>query len=335
MVSNLPGGRPGGKTRARYRILSLDGGGIRGVLSAVLLERLEAARPGLLAQVDLFAGTSTGGILALGLAAGLPPTVARNLYEVKGAQVFADSLLDDLKDIGNSVGAQYSNAGLKQALTEQFGDLTLGELPGRVVVSSFDLDNDPAQPGQLRTWKPKFFHNFPGPDSDAAERVVDVALRTSAAPTYFPTHQGYIDGGVAANNPGMCAVAQALDRRNGGQQLRNLALLSLGTGAYSQYLLAQDADWGWVQWARPIIEIMLSGNEGVADFQCACLLGERYHRLDPTLPSNYKLDDVGKVPALVAVAEAANLAPTLAWLDRAYLPAPRRRGGRRAADNAA
>ena len=88
-----------------YHILSLDGGGIRGVLTAALLERLQAHQPDFLGKVDLFAGTSTGGVLALGLAYGLSPAVCRRLYEKRGSQVFADTLADDLRDLGNAAGA--------------------------------------------------------------------------------------------------------------------------------------------------------------------------------------------------------------------------------------
>ena len=87
---------------ASYNILSLDGGGIRGLLTAIILERLNLTNPGWLDKVDLLAGTSTGGIIALGLANGLTPTQLRNLYQKKGEKIFDDSWLDDLKDIGGS-----------------------------------------------------------------------------------------------------------------------------------------------------------------------------------------------------------------------------------------
>jgi len=180
---------------APYRILSIDGGGIRGLLTAVLLDRLVTAVPGWLDRVDLFAGTSTGGILVLGLAKGLPPSAIVKLYRQDGQRVFSASWLRRLLDLGGWLGARYDNAGLRGALEELLGPATLGDLPRRVLVPTFELDNHGAK-DLPRTWKPKFFHNFPGPDSDAAERVVDVAVRTSAAPTYFPTYQGYIDGGV-------------------------------------------------------------------------------------------------------------------------------------------
>ena len=307
-----------------YHILALDGGGIRGLLTAILLQRLEAARPGLLAQVDLFAGTSTGGILALGLAAGFTPSEARELYEGLGKVVFADSPFDNWRDLGHALGAQYTNGPLKEVLTAQFGDLRLGDLPRKVLISAFDLDNGPDQPTALRTWKPKFFHNYPGPGSDANERVVDVALRTSAAPSYFPLYQGYIDGGVVAGNPSMAALAQALEPTTGRQAQSDVTLLSVGTGRNNRYLTAQDNDWGWLQWAPHIIDIMLDGNSGVADYECRQLLGERYHRLNPLLPERINLDDIGKVPRLAEIGERVPLEPTLDWLH----PEPEPRAGR-------
>ena len=297
-----------------YHILTLDGGGIRGLLTAILLERLEAAQPGLLARVNLFAGASTGGILALGLAAGRTPTEARTLYEKHGRQVFADSRWDNLRDLGHAMRAQYSNDALLRVLKAEFGEMTLGDLPHRVLVAAFDLENDPNAPPRMRTWKPKFFHNFPGHGSDAHEKVVDVAMRTSAAPSYFPIYQGYIDGGVVAGNPSMAALAQALEPNTGGQVLADITLLSLGTGRNNRYLPEQNNDWGWVQWAPHIINIVLDGTSGIADYECRQLLGGRYHRLNPHLPERIDLDDIGKVARLRAIAERVMLDDTLDWL---------------------
>jgi len=297
-----------------YRILTIDGGGIRGLLTTILLERLEKAVPGFLGQIDLFAGTSTGGILALGLAYGVTPTAARDLYEIKGPQVFADSVFDNVRDLGSAIGAQYSNANLKKVLTEYFGQKTLADCRKKVLISAFDLDNGADKPAPLRTWKPKFFHNYPGPDSDGKELIVDVALRTAAAPSFFPVYQGYADGGVFANNPSMAALAQALEPNTGGQALADVSLLSLGTGRGNQFLTTQDADWGWVQWAPHIIDIMLGGSSGVAEYECRQLLGPRFHRLDPLLPETIGLGDVAKIPRLVDIAERVMLETTIDWL---------------------
>ena len=203
---------------AKFRILSLDGGGIRGVLTAVLLDRLQQQYPKLLNEqsdkVTLFAGTSTGGILSMGLAEGLSPQQIRDLYVVNGKSIFDSTWLRDIVDIGGLAGAKYDNGNLKHVLQQIFTGKRLDDLKRRVLIASFQLDNEASDPAK-RSWKPKIFHNFPGPDSDGAALVVDVAMETSAAPTYFPSYNGYIDGGVIANNPSMAALAQALVACNG------------------------------------------------------------------------------------------------------------------------
>jgi patatin-like phospholipase/acyl hydrolase len=299
-----------------YRILSIDGGGIRGLLSAILLQRLEEKHPGFMDQIDLFAGTSTGGLLALGLAAGFTLAKARELYEDKGTFVFADSFWDDLTDLGTAIGAQYAVDNLKQVLTEQFGKRTLADLPKKVLISAFQMDNKATAPGTLRTWKPKFFHNYPGDDSDGAELVVDVGVRTSAAPVYFPIYQGYVDGGVVAGNPSMCALAQALHPPTGGQALEDIVLLSLGTGHNPRYVSVTHGDWGWAQWINDlnILGVMMDGGSGLADYQCRQVLGRRYHRLNPILPRDITMDDVREIPLLQEIAAGTSLSDTVAWL---------------------
>lgn len=301
------------------KILSLDGGGIRGLMTAIILERLEAEEPGFLDLVDLFAGTSTGGLLALGLAAGLQPSYARELYEQKGEYVFKDTLIDNILDFGNLIGAEYSEKRLKESLEQQFGDLTLDSLPKKVLISSFDLDNYPENSGQLRTWKAKFFHNYPGSDSDGNQRVVDVALRTSNAPTYFPIYQGYIDGGVVANNPSMCALAQALNPATGGRQIDEIRLLSIGTGQYSRYLSKQYGDWGVLHWAPHIVDLVMEGSSGLADYQCRQLLSSNYFRINPVLPFPIHMDDVMRIPDLVEVASQYSIEEVLEWIKSVYL----------------
>jgi hypothetical protein len=305
-----------------YRILSLDGGGLRGLLTAKLLERLEQAHPGWLARVDLFAGTSTGGILALGLAAGLTPAEIAALYKESAARVFADSFLDDVRDLGKLTGADYSNHALRRGILERIGDITLNDLPRKVLISSFDLDNDPQTTGVLRRWKPKFFHNFPGPDSDGDQRLVDVALRTSAAPTYFPIYQGYTDGGVVVNNPSTCALAQAICPDYGGQSLRAICLLSIGTGLVSIFVPVLDGDWGLAQWAPHLVSLMIEGGVGMAEYQCKQILGRRAMRINPLLPGDIGMDQVERIPLLEEIALAEDLREAIRWLKRYYKSSP-------------
>lgn len=298
-----------------YHILSMDGGGIRGLLTIIIIQRLEAAHPGFLDQIDLFAGTSTGGILALGLAYGLSPQRIRGLYETSGRRVFADTILDDVRDLGKLIGADYSLDALKEELSKEFGTHTLGDLGKKVLVATFDLDNKPDNPLKIRTWKAKFFHNFSNADSDAQEKIVDVALRTSAAPTYFPIYQGYIDGGVVATNPSVSALAQALHPETGNQKIDDLVLLSIGTGISPRYLSQLDADWGLAQWAPQLVGMMLEGGAGLADYQSRQILGERYMRVNSVLPVPIDLDGVEQIPLLQDIANQVDIQPTLDWLN--------------------
>ena len=302
---------------ALYHILSMDGGGIRGIMTAILLQRLEESRPGFLSYIQLFAGTSTGGLLALGLASGKTPAEMRKLYQESGEKVFADTVSDDVRDFVMLVGADYSLGPLKMTLSEQFDEHRLDALPKKVLVSSFDLDNeDPVH--SKRTWKAKFFHNYPGLDSDGDQKVVDVALRTANAPLFFPIYQGYIDGGVVANNPSVCALAQALNPQTGAQKLDDLVLLSVGTGYNPRYLSSQDGDWGLVQWAPHLLYLVLEGDTELADYQCRQLLGKRYLRLNIQLPTTIGMDRVDQLPLLEKLAMQFDLTPALAWLDNYF-----------------
>lgn len=299
-----------------YHILSLDGGGIRGLITAILLQRLTAT-PGLehlIPRTDLLAGTSTGGLLALALAHGLDLARIRQTYIDKGPRIFDDSWLDDVMDLGKLRGADYSITNLKRETQALLGDTTLGRLRKRVLITAFDLDNeDPRH----RTWKPKLFHNFPGPSHDRALLARDVALYTSAAPTYFPSVDGYIDGGVFAANPAMCALAQSQDRRYAPTpSLDEVVLLSLGTGTSLNYIKGAVHNWGYVQWIKPLVSIMLDGTAGIADYQCRQLLADRYHRLAPVFPRGMSIpmDGVDRIPYMVDFAETLDLTETIDWL---------------------
>jgi patatin-like phospholipase/acyl hydrolase len=170
-------------------------------------------------------------------------------------------------------------------------------------------------------WKAKFFHNYPGPDSDGNELVVDVALRTSAAPVYFPTYQVYVDGGVTANDPSMAALAQAIDKDTGDQKLEDLRLFSVGTGTNPTYIARHDLDWGVAQWAKPLVSMMIDGIMGVAEYQCRRLLDARYFRLEPELPKPVAMDDASAVGDLIADANAVDISASVDWLKTMFLAA--------------
>lgn len=301
-----------------YRVLSIDGGGIRGLVTTLLLQRI-ISTPGLenfLEDIDLVAGTSSGGLIALGIAHQVNLKELRNLFIDSGPKIFDDSWLDDLVDLGKLRGADYSIAPLRRELKKLFGSVTLGQLRKRVLITSFDLDNEDTH---QRTWKPKLFHNFSGQGNDRNTPVYKVGLYTSAAPTYFPSVDGYIDGGVYASNPSMCALAQTQDRRyKPTPSMDRIVLFSLGTGFSLQYIKGRSHDWGYVQWVKPLMNLMLDGTTGIADYQCQQILDRRYHRLAPALPPgrSVPLDDAAKIPYLIKFAESTSIRKTVNWLGK-------------------
>jgi patatin-like phospholipase/acyl hydrolase len=305
---------------ARYRIVSFDGGGIRGLITATLLIRLnrEKGLDGWLERADLLAGTSTGALIALCLAKGLALQEILALYQDTAGEIFDDSWLDNVKDLGAIIGAQYHSDGLQRELRRMLGAARLRDLRKRVLITAFDLDNEDAK-AERRRWKPKLFHNFPGADSDGAMPAWKVGLYTCAAPTFFPAVEGYVDGGVFANNPSMCALAQSQDRRSGRvPRLADVALLSLGTGSSLIYVKGEKHDWGIAQWAPSLLGIMMDGTIGIADYQCRQLLGERYHRVAPAFAPGeaFALDSVDRIPEMVEFAEKVDIAPAAKWLRR-------------------
>jgi patatin-like phospholipase/acyl hydrolase len=308
---------------AKYRVLSIDGGGIRGLVTTIMLQRITAV-PGLenlLETIDLTAGTSTGGLLSIGISAGLDLAKIRDIYEKKGPVIFDDSWLDNVVDLGKLRGADFSLKPLRRELKNILGTLTLGQLNKKVLITAFDLDNEDPDP-QKRTWKPKLFHNFPGPGNDQSSLAADVALYTSAAPTYFPSADGYIDGGVFALNPSVCALAQTQDKRySPNPALQDLCLLSLGTGTSLQYITGNTHDWGYAQWIKPLINLMFDGTAGIAHYQCTQLLGEKYHRLAPVFPAGVTIDmdEIKKIPELIAFAKAVDISETVSWLEQNWI----------------
>jgi len=122
----------------------------------------------------------------------------------------------------------------------------------------------------------------------------------------------------------MCALAQAQDRRYAPTPLlEDIVLLSLGTGMSLQYIKGQTHDWGYAQWVKPLINLMLDGTAGIADYQCRQILDARYHRLAPVFPPGITvdMDDVKKIPYMIEFAESVSIESTIAWL-KEYWAAP-------------
>ena len=293
-----------------YKVLSIDGGGIRGLIPVRILERLEVHHPGIVQEFDLFAGSSTGAVLAGGFAFGLKARYMRQMYQSFGSEVFSDSLWDDILDLKYILGADYKIENLQSLLERVIGDTKLGQLSKKVLIATYDLKDDTRDPPR---WKPKFFHNFPDSKGDEDERLVDVVIRSAAAPVYFPVYQGYVDGGVAAINPSTCALAQAFH-----EGFLDVRLLSMGPGTNPRCLDVQDGNWGIAKWGLNLVNMFMDGGGEVADYQCRQILRDQYYRLQPLLRETIALDDWRATAKLIAIADSINLEPLLNWIDKTF-----------------
>ena len=299
-----------------FLIMTLDGGGLCGLYTLSVLESILVKVPDLLDRVDLFAGTSTGGLITLALAMGMTVAQVIQLYLDRGAEIFDRSWARAILSPFGLTQAKYDNTGLIKVCQDTFGGRTLGTLKKRVMVPSFRLKGD-ADSGQDAEWGPCFFHNLdPVFNGYYNQLAADVAIRTSSAPTFFPSYQGYIDGGVACNDPAMAAVALAVAKER--VPLTNVRVLSLGTGTTLRYVQGANLNWGGAQWIRDIVNVFMDSMPGVTNQQLEWLLGTHYQRLDAICP-DVPMDDLSAMPDLIAEGKTADLTDILQWLPLNYV----------------
>jgi patatin-like phospholipase/acyl hydrolase len=274
------------------RVLAIDGGGIRGLIPALVLTELERrAGRRVFELFDLIAGTSTGGILACALCAPdpLPASELVKLYEEEGPHIFDRSLFQRIRSADGLLDEKYDDAALDRALERFLGHKRLAETRPKLIVPSYDT----AMPG------PYFFKTSKAQETPAEDDfpLSIVARATSAAPTYFePVEAGekaLVDGGVFATNPAMCALAEVLNE----VAPREVVLLSLGTGERTHKRSFDEIkDWGLANWARPILDVVFDGVSDAVNYQLARVLtGDRYWRfqIELTLASDH-LDDASE-----------------------------------------
>ena len=192
-----------------FKILSIDGGGIKGLYSSIIIEHLEKVYNCSMSDYfDLMCGTSTGGLIALALSLKKPASEISNLYINKGSEIFPYRKHRIIKQL--LWGGKYSDKNLRKNLEEVFGDAHIGDSNNLLCIPAYSLTD-------ARPWVFKFDHKENKLTRDNKARYVDVALATSAAPTYLPLceieyydNKQFIDGGVWANNPTMVGLIEAL-----------------------------------------------------------------------------------------------------------------------------
>lgn len=282
------------------RILSLDGGGIKGVFPASFLTTVEDSIGGDLANhFDLIVGTSTGGIIALGLGLGFSTAEILSFYEELGPSVFASKSTRRLSRLWR---ARYDQQPLREALVAKFGDRRLGDSTTRLVIPSLNLET-----GEVYIYKTAHHPRF---ERDYRVPAVDVALATAAAPTYFPVQQGatglpLVDGGTWANNPIGMAVVEAIGVLDWSKE--EIHVLSLGcTSEPIRSDLRQQFSPGLTYWLPRIVNLFMAAQSSASAGTAAVLLGhENIVRIDPYVtPGRFQLDRVTDIPSLRGLGDA-------------------------------
>lgn len=166
-----------------------------------------------------------------------------------------------------------------------------------------------------RNWGPVIFHNFTE-SRMLSTNLIDIALRSSAAPTYFPIYQSFIDGAVFANNPSMLALSQVLQS---GVPLEDIYMISISTGHSHEMIPSAklaNPNWGFLDWAPWIVELLMDSSECSQTDTVKLLLKERYFRIDPFFGRLIKLDNAESVPVLQKTSEDLDLSDLYVWLSR-------------------
>lgn len=284
------------------KILSIDGGGIKGVFPAAFLAKLEEDLPEPVGNYfDLIAGTSTGGIIALALGAGYRARDILEFYEKYGPGIFADNGL--VARAKHFFTQKHSANALEEALRAQFGNRKLGDSVTRLVIPSQNLET-----GKVYIFKTAHHERF---QEDRKCDMVDVALATSAAPTYLPTHKlpggtALIDGGLWANDPAGVAAVEAVGVL--GWNPQDLHMLSLSCTA-SPVKLNGD---GWlsagkVSWAAKLLDVVGAGQSSGAQGTAAVLLGghNKIDRIAPQVATGtFELDNARGISRLRGLGES-------------------------------
>ena len=324
-----------------FKVLTLDGGGVRGYLSATMLANLETLlnrtdgkELAIGQRFDLIAGTSTGGIIACALSVGMSAKEIVTFYETLITDIFtpvSDGIFEP----------KYSVEVLRTKLEQILGDATLATVITDLCITSVDVQNSAA-----RFHKSGYFERN---HTRLDEKLVDIALATSAAPSYFSLvdtlHSHHLcDGGMVANNPSLVALIDAMKLTE--NDLNNIALISIGTGEQPNmpYDVARLRDAGVLEWmvdiepntkaaqlvenmqqerskvtigmeylmsnqkvfgskGSPLLELLMNTQSKLADEQTRFLLQQNYVRINPKLSVPMALDALQQLGSLKNLAD--------------------------------
>ncbi|TLW89210.1 patatin-like phospholipase family protein, partial [Wolbachia endosymbiont of Drosophila santomea] len=257
-------------------ILSVDGGGIRGIIPAIILAEIEQRTRKTIAEIfDLMAGTSTGGIVVAGLCKKDKPQYSANdlveFYREYGPYIFKSSFFRrSILSWFNC--AQYPHKNIESVLDKYFGEDILKNTLSNVLITSYDIQNN--CPFFFKSWK------------EGNIKLKDALRAATAAPTYFAPkylkvnqkEMVLVDGGVFANNPAACAYAS-------GKRLfpnDDILLLSIGTGRTDRSI-ANSRRFGKIGWIKPLLNVMFASSLDAVNYQLDQVIADKYIRIQSQL----------------------------------------------------
>ena len=317
-----------------FTVLCIDGGGIRGLIPAVILAYIEQHIKCVIKEqlsndkavdqlriadfFDLIAGTSTGGIIALALtkpdSSERPEYTAErlvNLYLNEGEKIFYRPESHHIGSVGGWMNKKYPADGIQEVLKTYFGCITLDQAVTRVLIPTYDMRGARVHLRHefdcRRGGHPRFFKSYSLKDEPLERPLMrNVARATSAAPTYFEPIdldlqlsnltlvETLVDGGIFANNPAMCAYADAkciLQRE--GRRNEQILLVSIGTGNLTGALKAEAAkDWGKLHWIETLITMIFDGASDTVNYQLQQLIPEEKNYYGASDTVNYQLQQL-------------------------------------------
>lgn len=254
-------------------------------------------------RIDVFGGTSTGSLIATGLALGFKPSFMLRVYQVFGAMIFGARRKDSKK-------AKYDPKMFTKALSFVFPKKPkFADLNKKIVIPVCSLT------GSGGFWEPEVRHNFSEKWSECS--LVDTLMQSCAAPMYFPSHGKAVDGGVFALNPASVALTTAM--REYRLSADAFSVLSVGTGK-SPSSISRDIDWGKDRWMSPepglgdwpFYTLLTEMASFTTNDILSAVLGDRFFRLDGLLSEHYPMDDPTKIKA--AIRDAEKLKESELWI---------------------
>lgn len=253
----------------KFKILSIDGGGIKGLYSSTILEHLEAKHCGSCSDYfDMLCGTSTGGLIALALSLKIPAAEISKIYSERGQEIFPPQgkLWGLIKQ--TLWKGKYSDEPMKRIARDIFGQKEIGESNNLLCIPSYSFTD-------ARPWIFKFDHKEGGLSRDNKAKYVDVALATAAAPTYLPLaeidyydYKQFIDGGVWANNPALVGLIEALtyfvgtNKQYEGVQILSISSLNNTAGQPTGLNRFRS----FIQWRNDLFEPSLIGQSSFTNY---------------------------------------------------------------------